>query len=157
LTSENTIEKNARSPSIDVGRAFFASGFDLGSGGGSEPVDRSGTSWPHLEQTRRWTSTVTPCREGKSGQPEQVRKGDTMTKAITPDTDAAAKLSADHDAPLPADCLRCGGPIEADGVGLKVFKESVELGTVCHDCTWDGNGHAVLSEDELEGWLHSVA
>jgi hypothetical protein len=38
-----------------------------------------------------------------------------------------------------------------------VFKESSELGSVCHDCTWDANGHAILTEDELEGWLHSVA
>jgi hypothetical protein len=80
-----------------------------------------------------------------------------MTKATTPDTKAVAKRLADQDAPLSADCLRCGGPIGAEGIGLKVFKQSRELGSVCHDCTWDGNGHAILTEDDLEGWLHSVA
>jgi hypothetical protein len=82
-----------------------------------------------------------------------------MTKAITPDQDAVTKSLADEYAPVTpeaVECLRCGGPVEANGLGLKVFKHSEELGAICHDCTWDGNGHAILNEDELEGWLHSI-
>jgi predicted N-acetyltransferase YhbS len=89
---------------------------------------------------------------GASGSREE----ETMTNESKPKTKAVAKISADTYAPLPEDCLRCGGPIGAEGLGLKVFKESKELGSVCHDCTWDGNGHAILTEDELEGWLRAV-
>jgi hypothetical protein len=75
----------------------------------------------------------------------------------TADTATGADATPDEHAPLSVDCLRCGGSIDEDGPGLKVFKHSKELGSVCHDCAWDGNGHAILNEDELEGWLHSVA
>jgi hypothetical protein len=80
-----------------------------------------------------------------------------MTKEITPTTEAVIKTSADQYAPLPIDCLRCGGPVEGEGLGLKMFKHSRELGSVCHACTWDGNGHEIRTTDELEGWLHSIA
>jgi hypothetical protein len=79
-----------------------------------------------------------------------------MAKAVNRDTREDAQLD-DEQAPLPVGCLRCGGLIEEGHLGLKVFRHSRELGSVCHDCAWDGNGHAILNEDELEGWLHSVA
>jgi hypothetical protein len=76
-----------------------------------------------------------------------------LTRPTTSDADEAAGPSG---AALPVHCLRCGGAVEGEGLGLRVFRHSKEVGSVCHDCAWDGNGHAILNEDELEGWLHSV-
>jgi hypothetical protein len=81
-------------------------------------------------------------------------------ESMTNEPEANTGAVTDQYTPIPEGCLRCGGPIPAGHLGLKVFKHSRELGSICHACTWDGHSDsdsdALLPLDELEGWLHSI-